>query len=89
MKKQIPPLCCRDDSTPENEAPLLALVVSVSGHTHLYLATVSEAGVVAAIATWASTLDDAAGEAYDKVAKLLGLPYPGGPWMDALAARSD
>jgi N6-L-threonylcarbamoyladenine synthase len=33
------------------------------------------------------TLDDAAGEAFDKVAKLLGLPYPGGPWMDALAAH--
>ena len=33
------------------------------------------------------TLDDAAGEAYDKVAKLLGLPYPGGPWMDALAVH--
>jgi N6-L-threonylcarbamoyladenine synthase len=31
------------------------------------------------------TVDDAAGEAYDKVAKLLGLGYPGGPWMDALA----
>ena len=31
------------------------------------------------------TLDDAAGEAYDKVAKLLGLGYPGGPWIDALA----
>ena len=30
-------------------------------------------------------MDDAAGEAFDKVAKLLGLPYPGGPWMDALA----
>jgi N6-L-threonylcarbamoyladenine synthase len=32
------------------------------------------------------TVDDAAGEAFDKVAKLLGLPYPGGPWIDALAA---
>ena len=31
------------------------------------------------------TVDDAAGEAFDKVAKLLGLGYPGGPWMDALA----
>jgi len=64
--------------------PLLALVVS-GGHTHLYLATKSAD-------TWhyrnvGKTLDDAAGEAYDKVAKLLGLPYPGGPWMDALAAH--
>jgi len=65
--------------------PLLALVVS-GGHTHLYLATRTPEQ------TWhyrnvGKTLDDAAGEAYDKVAKLLGLPYPGGPWMDALAAH--
>lgn len=69
----------------EGRAPLLALVVS-GGHTHLYLASRGERG------TWSyrnvgKTLDDAAGEAYDKVAKLLGLPYPGGPWMDALAAH--
>jgi len=67
--------------------PLLALVVS-GGHTHLYLAHRAADG------TWSyrnvgKTLDDAAGEAYDKVAKLLGLPYPGGPWMDALAAHGD
>jgi N6-L-threonylcarbamoyladenine synthase len=66
-------------------SPLLALVVS-GGHTHLYLAS------RAPEQTWSyrnvgKTLDDAAGEAYDKVAKLLGLPYPGGPWMDALAAH--
>ncbi len=65
-------------------ARLLALVVS-GGHTHLYLAERGESG-------WryrnvGKTVDDAAGEAYDKVAKLLGLPYPGGPWMDALAAH--
>ena len=65
-------------------SPLLALVVS-GGHTHLYLASRSDGD-------WqyrnvGKTLDDAAGEAYDKVAKLLGLPYPGGPWMDALAAH--
>jgi len=35
------------------------------------------------------TLDDAAGEAFDKVAKLLGLGYPGGPWIDALAVHGD
>ena len=34
-------------------------------------------------------MDDAAGEAFDKVAKLLGLPYPGGPWIDALAPHGD
>ena len=67
--------------------PLLALVVS-GGHTHLYLAERAESD------TWryrnvGKTLDDAAGEAYDKAAKLLGLPYPGGPWMDALAKHGD
>jgi len=67
--------------------PLLALVVS-GGHTHLYLATRTPRQ------TWhyrnvGKTLDDAAGEAFDKVAKLLGLPYPGGPWMDALAPHGD
>jgi N6-L-threonylcarbamoyladenine synthase len=65
--------------------PLLALVVS-GGHTHLYLATRQPNH------TWqyrnvGKTLDDAAGEALDKVAKLLGLPYPGGPWIDALAPQ--
>ena len=65
------------------DLPLLALVVS-GGHTHLYLASQDEQ------ATWryrnvGRTVDDAAGEAFDKVAKLLGLGYPGGPWMDALA----
>ena len=66
--------------------PALALVVS-GGHTHLYLARQQDA-------TWhyrnvGRTVDDAAGEAFDKVAKLLGLPYPGGPWMDALAAHGN
>jgi N6-L-threonylcarbamoyladenine synthase len=70
-------------NTFDDTNPLLALVVS-GGHTHLYLATRTPQN------TWhyrnvGKTLDDAAGEAYDKAAKLLGLPYPGGPWMDALA----
>ena len=69
------------------ELPLLALVVS-GGHTHLYLAE------QAANNTWTyrnvgRTVDDAAGEAYDKVAKLLGLGYPGGPWIDALAPHGN
>jgi N6-L-threonylcarbamoyladenine synthase len=70
------------ESNQPTAEPALALVVS-GGHTHLYLAQPT-AG------TWhyklvGRTLDDAAGEAYDKVAKLLGLGYPGGPWIDALA----
>jgi N6-L-threonylcarbamoyladenine synthase len=69
-----------DDRMQEESA--LALVVS-GGHTHLYRARPSDG-------TWhyqliGRTVDDAAGEAYDKVAKLLGLGYPGGPWIDALA----
>jgi N6-L-threonylcarbamoyladenine synthase len=74
------------DGQPVPDAPALALVVS-GGHTHLYLARPSDG-------TWSysligRTLDDAAGEAYDKVAKLLGLGYPGGPWIDALACFGD
>ncbi len=74
------------------EAPILALVVS-GGHTHLYLADYIDAGATAS-GIWhyrnvGRTVDDAAGEAFDKVAKLLGLPYPGGPWIDALAPHGD
>ena len=69
--------------------PLLALVVS-GGHTHLYLAH-QQAGQGSA---WhyrniGRTVDDAAGEAFDKVAKLLGLGYPGGPWIDRLAPHGN
>src|SRR5437870_11655700 len=64
----------------ELEFPVLALVVS-GGHTHLYLC---EQRGDASGASWSyknigKTRDDAAGEAYDKVAKLLGYGYPGGP----------
>jgi N6-L-threonylcarbamoyladenine synthase len=64
---------------PPIEYPALALVVS-GGHTTLFL--ISEEGNYAALGR---TRDDAAGEAYDKVAKLLGLGYPGGPVIDRLA----
>jgi N6-L-threonylcarbamoyladenine synthase len=64
------------------EEPALALVVS-GGHTHLYLArTVHGAW---SYRLMGRTVDDAAGEAFDKVAKLLGFGYPGGPWIDELA----
>jgi N6-L-threonylcarbamoyladenine synthase len=71
------------------ETPILALVVS-GGHTHLYLADFVASASLASKGPWryenvGRTVDDAAGEAFDKVAKLLGLPYPGGPWIDALA----
>ncbi|MHB1700506.1 MAG: tRNA (adenosine(37)-N6)-threonylcarbamoyltransferase complex transferase subunit TsaD [Acidobacteriaceae bacterium] len=68
------------------EMPLLALVVS-GGHTHLYLA--EERANTWQYRNVGRTVDDAAGEAFDKVAKLLGLGYPGGPWMDALARHGD
>jgi tRNA N6-adenosine threonylcarbamoyltransferase len=66
--------------------PVLALVVS-GGHTHLYRAEVREN-------SWeyeniGRTRDDAAGEAFDKVAKLLGLGYPGGPIIDRLSSHGN
>jgi N6-L-threonylcarbamoyladenine synthase len=64
----------------------LALVVS-GGHTHLYLTHQQDGHFT--YRNVGATLDDAAGEAFDKVAKLLGLGYPGGPWIDALAPHGD
>jgi N6-L-threonylcarbamoyladenine synthase len=67
------------------EMPLPAVVLVVSGgHTSLYLVEVP--GHYRLISR---TRDDAAGEAYDKVAKLLGLGYPGGPVIDRLARNGD
>jgi N6-L-threonylcarbamoyladenine synthase len=68
---------------PSIEPPLIALVVS-GGHTSLVL--VSAWGEYR---TLGETLDDAAGEAFDKVAKVLGLGYPGGPILSKLAAEGD
>jgi N6-L-threonylcarbamoyladenine synthase len=81
----------QEDAQSSREAPLsgrpvLALVVS-GGHTHLYLAR--RKGESWSYRNVGRTLDDAAGEAFDKVAKLLGLGYPGGPWIDSLAPRGD
>src|SRR5215831_3681238 len=66
--------------------PALALVVS-GGHTHLYLA--EPRGETWSYENVGHTRDDAAGEAFDKVAKLLGLGYPGGPVIDNLAPHGD
>lgn len=65
------------------EFPALALVVS-GGHTHLF-----EVRAGFTYRLLGKTRDDAAGEAYDKVAKLLGFPYPGGPIIDRLAPYGD
>lgn len=66
--------------------PALTLVVS-GGHTHLYLA--ERQGNSWTYENIGRTRDDAAGEAFDKVAKLVGLGYPGGPIIAALAAHGD
>ena len=68
---------------PPIEYPAFALVVS-GGHTNLFL--VPEPGKYKVLAR---TRDDAAGEAYDKVAKMLGLGYPGGPIIERLAREGD
>jgi N6-L-threonylcarbamoyladenine synthase len=67
----------------EVEFPYLALVVS-GGHTHIY-----QVDGIGQYRILGQTLDDAAGEAFDKVAKLLGIPYPGGAEIDRLALGGD
>jgi N6-L-threonylcarbamoyladenine synthase len=76
----------RQQANREMNFPVLALVVS-GGHTHLYLAERQQEH-------WSyqnigHTRDDAAGEAFDKVAKLLALGYPGGPVIDKLSVHGD
>jgi N6-L-threonylcarbamoyladenine synthase len=63
--------------------PYLLLLVS-GGHTQIVLAR-----GVGRYERWATTIDDALGEAFDKTAKLLGLPYPGGPSVEKAAARGN
>jgi N6-L-threonylcarbamoyladenine synthase len=65
--------------------PAVCLIVS-GGHTVLYEVKTGESGGLLRYRKVGQTRDDAAGEAYDKVAKLLGLGYPGGPILDRLAA---
>ncbi len=72
-----------DIPIPEPEFPLLALLVS-GGHTELNLMDDH-----LQYQRLGATLDDAAGEAFDKVARLLGLPYPGGPSVQKAAETGD
>jgi N6-L-threonylcarbamoyladenine synthase len=65
-------------------APAIALLVS-GGHSSLVLVR----NLTADITQLGATIDDAAGEAYDKVARLLGLPFPGGPPIDRAAKTGD
>src|SRR5205085_4638514 len=76
----------REKGNYELAFPVLALVVS-GGHTHLYLAR--HQGQSWSYQNIGHTRDDAAGEAFDKVAKLLGLGYPGGPIIDRLSVHGD
>jgi N6-L-threonylcarbamoyladenine synthase len=73
----------RDDGT-AIELPTVALLVS-GGHTSLLLVR----DLVSDVELLGETIDDAAGEAFDKVARLLGLPYPGGPHIDRVAGGGD
>lgn len=65
-------------------APCIALLVS-GGHTSVLLVN----DLATDVRLLGETMDDAAGEAYDKVARLIGLPYPGGPHIDRAAADGD
>ncbi|MGH3357933.1 MAG: tRNA (adenosine(37)-N6)-threonylcarbamoyltransferase complex transferase subunit TsaD, partial [Nocardioidaceae bacterium] len=64
--------------------PCVALLVS-GGHTSLLLVE----DIATDVRLLGETMDDAAGEAYDKVARIIGLPYPGGPHIDRAAAEGD
>jgi N6-L-threonylcarbamoyladenine synthase len=64
--------------------PCVGLLVS-GGHSSLLLVE----DVTAAVTPLGATIDDAAGEAFDKVARLLGLPFPGGPYIDQAAVEGD
>lgn len=68
---------------PELEPPFVCLVVS-GGHSHLV--EVRDYGEYRLLG---QTMDDAAGEAFDKAARVLGLPYPGGPTLDKLAEEGN
>src|SRR5207237_6281548 len=70
-------------AAPDLAPPFLSLIVS-GGHTQLYeVRSEGEATLLG------ETVDDAAGEAFDKVAALLGLPYPGGPSIEKAAQGGD
>jgi N6-L-threonylcarbamoyladenine synthase len=73
------------DDSPPPRFPFVCLLVS-GGHTAIYRVDGPEPDAVRELG---ATRDDAAGEAFDKVAKTLGLGYPGGPAVDRLAARGD
>ena len=76
-------ICANFLTHPELEPPFACLVVS-GGHSHLF--AVEDYGVFRILG---QTQDDAAGEAFDKAARVLNIPYPGGPLLDRLAESGD
>ncbi|MBR0409133.1 MAG: tRNA (adenosine(37)-N6)-threonylcarbamoyltransferase complex transferase subunit TsaD, partial [Clostridia bacterium] len=76
-------ICANFLTHPDLEPPFACLVVS-GGHSHLF--SVEDYGVFRIIG---QTQDDAAGEAFDKAARVLNIPYPGGPLLDRLADEGD
>lgn len=72
------------DNAEPPEFPTIALLVS-GGHTSL----LHVRDLTSDVELLGETIDDAAGEAFDKVARVLGLPYPGGPHIDRVAAEGD
>jgi N6-L-threonylcarbamoyladenine synthase len=74
------------DRLVHGELPEPAIAMLVSGG-HSSILRVND--ITADVVTLGATIDDAAGEAFDKVARVLGLPFPGGPWIDRLARDGD
>lgn len=72
-----------DDGSPSPPFPFLCLTVS-GGHTQLLRVDATDSFHILG-----ETIDDAAGEAFDKAAKMMGLPYPGGPEVDSLAEKGN
>ncbi len=70
-----------EDETPE--FPFLCLLVSGGNSQIVFVSSPSEMRIIG------QTIDDAAGEAFDKCAKIMGLPYPGGPHIDRIASEGD
>ena len=72
-----------DDDYVSPQFPFLCLLVSGGNSQIVLVKSYREMQIIG------QTIDDAAGEAFDKCAKVLGLPYPGGPWIDRLAKEGD
>ncbi len=72
-----------EDGSPSPEFPFLCLTVS-GGHTQIVKVSASNDFKIIG-----ETIDDAAGEAFDKISKIMGLPYPGGPILDKLARQGN